>query len=123
MTAHSRGGITTENFTNQMKLDGVKNIPISTVLLNGSAGNASNVQSNLNQITSGQAQVLQSTHKDDFVGTLIGSNEATGGISGPEGFTGAHGSYGPNKRAVDAELYWGTGQSSILSPAVPNQHP
>lgn len=63
------------------------------IQLNGSAGNAQNVQNNLNQITQGQGQgqVYQSTHKDDFVGTLVGGNSATGGIDVP--FKDAHSAY------------------------------
>ncbi|MDX1253526.1 MAG: hypothetical protein IDH49_15000 [Gammaproteobacteria bacterium] len=106
-----------------MKSDKVGNIPITTIQLNGSAGNAPNVKNNAGQITSGQAQVFQSTHKDDFVGTFIGGNAPTGGISGPDGFVGAHGSYGPNKRDDKSAPYWGSGQKSQSILVTPPANP
>jgi hypothetical protein len=116
ITGHSRGGITIENATGQMRQDGVINAPITTIQLNGSAGNAQNVQGNLNQITSGQGQVYQSTHQNDFVGTVIGNNPPTGGL--PSGLGDAHTSYGPNVQQDDKYRVWGTEQGSVSVPTL-----
>ena len=114
ITNHSRGGITGENFTGQMRRDGVTNAPITMIQLNGSAGNAQNVQGNLNQITSGRGQVNQSTHQNDLVGRIIGGNPLTGGL--PSSFGDAHTTYGPDVRDVDSDRVWGQGIKSQSLP-------
>jgi hypothetical protein len=122
ITGHSRGGITIENATGQMRTDGLTNVPIANVQMSGSAGNAQNVQRSIDQITSGRGvpgQVNQSTHQNDWVGTLIGRNPPTGGL--PSGLVGAHGSYGSNAEPIRSEPYWGPGQRSSSTPA--NQTP
>jgi filamentous hemagglutinin len=115
ISGHSRGGITIENFSGQMRAAGVTQAPITNVQLNGSAGNAQTVQGNLDQITSGQGQVFQSTHQNDFVGTVIGNNPATGGL--PSGFGDAHTNYGPNADPDVTDRVWGPGLTSPSLPA------
>jgi filamentous hemagglutinin len=119
ITNHSRGGITAQNFTGQMRQDGVTNAPITTMQLNGSAGNAQDVQRNLNQITSGQGQVNQSTHQNDLVGRIIGGNPSTGGL--PSSFGDAHTTYGPNVDPDLANKVWGSGLTSPSLPANPGR--
>lgn len=114
ISGHSRGGITIENFTSQMRTDGVTNSPITHIQLNGSAGNAQKVQVNLNQITQGQGQVHQSTHQNDFVSTVIGNNPPTGGL--PSSFGDAHTNYGPNADPMLTKDVWGPG---LISPSLP----
>jgi filamentous hemagglutinin len=115
LTCHSRGCITTGNAASQMRADGVTNAPIVNVQLNGSAGNAQIIQSNIDQLTSGKGEVHQSTHRDDFVGTVIGGNAPTGGL--PSRFGDAHGTYGPNAQDDKSDLVWGPGNKSPSAPA------
>ena len=62
--------------------DGQTDVPLGAVQFNGAAASAQNMSNMVNQITSGQGVVKQSTHIDDWVGTSIGDNVPTGGLEG-----------------------------------------
>jgi hypothetical protein len=52
---------------------------IGTQTMFGSPVNAQSQADRVNTITGGQGTVQQSTHQNDFVGTLFGNNPPTGG--------------------------------------------
>jgi filamentous hemagglutinin len=113
---HSRGGITIDNFLGQMRRDGEIQAPITSIQLNGSAGNAQSIQGTLDRITSGTGAVVQSTHQDDMVSRVIGANPVTGGV--PGSFFDAHTNYGPNAEPDKANRVWGADQTSPSLPAI-----
>ncbi len=118
--AHSRGGMTTGNtlrFINENYNDNLilKKLDIYTV---GSAFNNQQMADLLSENSSGNGKVFAQVHKDDFVGTFIGSNEATGGTT-PDGSTSfieglkslffdvtVHNSYGEGKPNGASKKYW-----------------
>src|SRR5690606_4847813 len=92
--AHSRGTLTSSIATAQQLNNGVNDAAIGSVTFNGAAANAQRMADRVGQVTGGHGVVLQSTHKDDFVGTLIGGNPPTGGVD--SGFGKAHSNYTAN---------------------------
>jgi filamentous hemagglutinin len=64
---------------------------LGIVLFNGAAANAERMADRVAIATGGTGQVLQSTHMNDSVGTLLGGNSQTGGNS--INFFDAHGAY------------------------------
>jgi filamentous hemagglutinin len=91
----------------------------TNVNLFGSAYNAQDAANTVNQMTNGQGQVTSQVHKDDFVGTALGGNAATGGTtpSGSStlqewikmvgGDSTAHNNYGDGKDEKGIKDYWG----------------
>lgn len=89
--SHSRGTLTSSIATAQQLNDGVNDAAIGSVTFNGAAANAQRMADRVDQVTGGQGVVLQSTHKDDFVGTFFGWNTPTGGLD--SSFPNSHGAY------------------------------
>ena len=85
LDGHSRGGITTGNAIESLNNEAGNrgSARETSVHLFGSAYNAQEMANELYTLSGdspgADARVRQSTHKADFVGTLIGGNEATGG--------------------------------------------
>ncbi len=80
LDGHSRGGMTVGNALTAVQEQGGAGGK-TNVNLYGSAYNAQDAANTVNQITNGQGQVTSQVHKDDFVGTVLGGNAATGGTS------------------------------------------
>lgn len=114
-TAHSRGTLTEALATQYQVRTGQENLNISSQFFYGGAANAQRAADNLSKATDGQGQLYQSTHTSDPVGTLIGGNEPTGGISLANPIT-AHTQYGPNPSASSKQdAVWGdTSRQPIL---------
>ena len=111
--AHSRGTLTHSNALTAQWQQGATNVPISSITYNGAAANAERVKNVLNNINDkNQIAIHQSTHKNDWIGRLIGGNESTGGEEGT-GFLKAHTTYGPSANRDQADTAWGTGNTSI----------
>ncbi len=89
--SHSAGNFGVAEMLRRLDETGVKDAAIGTITMFGSPVNAQGTANVVNTITSGQGTVQQSTHKDDFVGTVAGGNPATGGIDAP--FKDAHSAY------------------------------
>ncbi|WP_289243391.1 hemagglutinin repeat-containing protein [Methylophaga sp. UBA678] len=118
--AHSRGGMTTGNaltFIDKNSNDNsiLEFLDIYTV---GSAFNNQKMADMLNKKSATSGKVYAQVHKDDFVGTFIGGNEATGGTT-PDGSTSfieglksiffdvtVHNSYGEGKPNGASKKYW-----------------
>ncbi|GLP99670.1 hypothetical protein GCM10007891_15240 [Methylophaga thalassica] len=119
--AHSRGGMTTGNALevidsrNANDSSMLQYMDIYTV---GSAFNNQQMADLLNKNSGQNGNVYAQVHKDDFVGTFIGGNEATGGTT-PEGSTSfieglksiffdvtVHNSYGEGKPNGASKKYW-----------------
>ena len=114
-TAHSRGTLTEVLATQYQLRTSQENLNISSQFFYGGAANAQRAADNLSKATAGQGQLYQSTHTSDPVGTLIGGNEPTGGISLANPIT-AHTQYGPNPGASSKQdaVWGGTSQQPIL---------
>ena len=118
--AHSRGGMTTGNaltFIDKNSNDNsiLEFLDIYTV---GSAFNNQQMADLLNKKSATSGKIYAQVHKDDFVGTFIGGNEATGGTT-PDGSTSfieglksiffdvtVHNSYGDGKPNGASKKYW-----------------
>lgn len=107
---HSRGALTKSNATGTMLANGIEDGAIGLVIFNGAAANAQRMADRVNTVTSGKGAVMQSTHVDDWVGTLIGGNQASGGINGLG--IASHSSYGPNAPPSRTIPAWGSGNVS-----------
>lgn len=114
-TAHSRGALTEALATQYQVRTGQENLNISSQFFYGGAANAQRAADNLSKATGGQGRLYQSTHTSDAVGTLIGGNEPTGGLSFSNPIT-AHTQYGPNPSAPSKQdAVWGeTSRQPIL---------
>ncbi|SFK58739.1 hemagglutinin repeat-containing protein [Methylophaga sulfidovorans] len=118
---HSRGAMTTGN---ALVVIDKRNVNESSILqyVNiytvGSAFNNQQMADLLNKNSDQNGRVYAQVHKDDFVGTLIGGNEATGGTT-PDGSTSlieglksiffdvtVHNSYGDGKPNGASKKYW-----------------
>jgi filamentous hemagglutinin len=126
LDGHSRGGMTVGNALTAVQEQGSKG-GTTNVNLFGSAYNAQDAANTVNQITDGKGQVTSQVHKDDFVGTVLGGNAATGGTtpSGSStlqewikilgGDSTSHNNYGYGRAVPDVqggtksdiEKYWG----------------
>jgi filamentous hemagglutinin len=126
LDGHSRGGMTVGNALDAVKDQGIKG-GVTNVNLYGSAYNAQDAANTVNQITGGAGRVTSQVHKDDFVGTVLGGNTATGGTtpSGSStlqewikmvgGDSTSHKNYGDGKKIPDdqggtksgIDDYWG----------------
>jgi filamentous hemagglutinin len=113
---HSRGNITSFNATQVQIQTGQKDVPLSVVQMNGSPINAQSAQLALDTATGGTAKVLQSTHQNDLVGTVLGNNPPTGGQ--PSSLLDAHTNYGPNVQKDDKYRVWGAAQGSVSAPTL-----
>lgn len=111
---HSRGTLTSTIATRLQVASGETNTPIRSVLFNGAAANAERMWDRINTVTAGRGLVMQSTHRDDLIGTFFGGNKPTGGI--PSDLGDAHGSYGPGISARDRLDVWGSEKGSISQP-------
>jgi filamentous hemagglutinin len=80
LDGHSRGGMTVGNALTAVQEQGGKG-GATNVNLFGSAYNVQDAANTVNQITNGAGQVISQVHKDDFVGTVLGGNAATGGTT------------------------------------------
>jgi filamentous hemagglutinin len=114
LDGHSRGGMTVGNAMTAAKEQGSKG-GTTNVNLFGSAYNAQDAANTVNQLTNGRGQVTSQVHKDDFVGTALGGNAATGGTtpSGSStlqewikmvgGDSTSHNNYGDGKKIPDGQ--------------------
>jgi filamentous hemagglutinin len=138
LDGHSRGGMTVGNALNAVNEQGGKG-GATNVNLFGSAYNAQDAANTVNQITNGQGQVTSQVHKDDFVGTALGGNAATGGatptgsstlqewIKMLGGNSTVHNNYGKGKEVPDGQGgrkngiddYW-EGKKPIPQTVLPN---
>ncbi len=118
LDGHSRGGMTVGNALTAVQEQGGGDGK-TNVNLFGSAYNAQDAANTVNQITGGTGQVTSQVHKDDFVGTVLGGNAATGGIT-PTGSSTlqewikmlggdstSHNNYGDGKNEKGIKDYWG----------------
>lgn len=88
---HSRGSLTMNNaLAQQVNADDTQ-AAWGTVLYNGAAANAERAANYVQEATSGQGVVMESTHQDDLIGIVFGQNEVTGGQDMP--VIDAHSSY------------------------------
>jgi filamentous hemagglutinin len=129
LDGHSRGGMTVGNALNAVNEQGGKG-GATNVNLFGSAYNAQDAANTVNQITNGQGQVTSQVHKDDFVGTALGGNAATGGatptgsstlqewIKMVGGYSTVHNNYGEGKDEKGIKDYWG-GVQPVPQPVKP----
>ncbi len=129
LDGHSRGGMTVGNAMTAAKEQGSKG-GTTNVNLFGSAYNAQDAANTVNQLTNGQGQVTSQVHKDDFVGTALGGNAATGGTtpSGSStlqewikmvgGDSTAHNNYGKGKDKESIDNYW-DGVKPVSQPIKP----
>jgi filamentous hemagglutinin len=118
LDGHSRGGMTVGNALDAVKDQGIKG-GATNVNLFGSAYNAQDAANTVNQITGGTGQVTSQVHKDDFVGTVLGGNAATGGTtpSGSStlqewikmlgGESTVHNNYGKGRDDDEVKKFWG----------------
>ncbi|PTY37844.1 hypothetical protein BGP77_15335 [Saccharospirillum sp. MSK14-1] len=107
---HSRGGMTQANATQKQLNNGEADIPLSSVVFNGSAANSQGMANRLDEATSGEGEMYQSTHRSDFVGRVLGWNDATGDkiLWAPRDWFGdAHNNYGPNALEQNQQDIWG----------------
>lgn len=114
LDGRSRGGLTVGNALTEVQDQGGKG-GATNVNLFGSAYNAQDAANTVNQLTNGQGQVTSQVHKDDFVGTALGGNAATGGttpsgrstlqerIKMVGGDSTAHNNYGDGKKIPDSQ--------------------
>lgn len=110
---HSRGSLTQANAVGTMLSNGQYDVAIGFVIFHGAAANAERMANKINSATNGSGVVMQSTHVDDWVGTMIGGNNPTGGVSGI-GIK-SHSTYGPNVKDLEkADSAWGVGGESVL---------
>jgi filamentous hemagglutinin len=127
LDGHSRGGMTVGNALTAVQEQGGAGGGKTNVNFFGSAYNAQDAANTVNQLTNGQGQVTSQVHKDDFVGTVLGGNAATGGTtpSGSSTFqewiktlggdSTSHNNYGDGKKIPDGQGgtksgiddYWG----------------
>jgi filamentous hemagglutinin len=114
---HSRGSLTSSIATRLQEAAGVTNTPVNSVLFNGAAANAERMRDRVDRVTAGRGLVMQSTHRDDLIGTFFGGNKPTGGK--PSNLRDAHGSYGPSVDAEDRLSIWGTAEGSIIKRITP----
>ncbi len=129
LDGHSRGGMTVGNALTAVQDQGNKG-GATNVNLFGSAYNAQDAANTVNQLTNGQGQVTSQVHEDDFVGTALGGNAATGGTtpSGSStlqewikmvgGNSTAHNNYGNGKDEKGIKDYWG-GVKPVAQPVKP----
>ncbi|MBS1174698.1 MAG: filamentous hemagglutinin family N-terminal domain protein [Burkholderiaceae bacterium] len=113
---HSQGTQTINNGLLDKALDGKTDVPIDTVILNGGAANAQSVSNTVNQVTSGQGVVKQSTHPYDGVSGIFGNNPATqqnGNLGITDAFGAAHTTYGPNIPKIETNKAWGKNNVSV----------
>ena len=118
-TAHSRGTLTEALATQYQVRTGQENLNISSQFFYGGAANAQRAADNLSKATDGHGQLYQSTHTSDPVGTLIGGNEPTGGVSFSNPIT-SHTQYGPNPSAPSKQdAVWGdtSRQPTLVTPS------
>ncbi|MFG1495469.1 hemagglutinin repeat-containing protein [Saccharospirillum sp. HFRX-1] len=107
---HSRGGLTQANAVQKQLNNGETDIPLARVEFNGSAANAQAMANRLGEATNGEGEMYQSTHRSDFVGRVLGGNEATGDkiLWAPwDWFGDAHGAYGQNTDRDQQNIVWG----------------
>ena len=114
---HSRGSLTSSIATRLQEAAGVTNTPVNSVLFNGAAANAERMWDRFDTVTAGRGLVMQSTHRDDLIGTIFGGNDPTGGV--PSDLGDAHGSYGPGVSIRDRLDVWGNETGSIAQPVSP----
>jgi filamentous hemagglutinin len=118
LDGHSRGGMTVGNALTAVQEQGGAGDK-TNVNLFGSAYNAQDAANTVNQLTNGLGQVTSQVHKDDFVGTVLGGNAATGGTT-PTGSSTlqewikmlgsdstSHNNYGDGKNEKGIKDYWG----------------
>ncbi len=131
VSGHSRGGMTTGNALEVVSsLNESENALSNTqVRLYGSAYNAQKAANILYSASGGEGEVIDQTHKDDFVGTILGGNEGTGGISRDgyskigewfnimSGGPSVHNCYG-DKESCGAFWIDGKAISKVIKPAV-----
>jgi len=89
--SHSAGNFGVAEMLRRLDESGAKEAAVGIVTMFGSPVNAQGTANTVNTITSGQGAVQQSTHKDDWVGTVFGGNAPTGGQDTT--FSNSHGSY------------------------------
>ncbi|PKO42237.1 MAG: hypothetical protein CVU29_12005, partial [Betaproteobacteria bacterium HGW-Betaproteobacteria-22] len=134
---HSRGGVTTGNaveaIASQSNAQG--SLSGTDISLFGSAYNAQRAADLLNKLgTQDKQGTVQSTvHIDDFVGTIIGNNPATGGTTPINsnllkewvkifyGDSTAHNGYGTGKIDGSSESYWQDSPDKKPTPALINR--
>lgn len=129
LDGHSRGGMTVGNALTAVQDQGGKG-GATNVNLFGSAYNAQDAANTVNQLTNGRGQVTSQVHQDDFVGTALGGNAATGGTtpSGSStlqerikmvgGDSTAHNNYGKGKDKESIDNYW-DGVKPVSQPIKP----
>jgi filamentous hemagglutinin len=129
LDGHSRGGMTVGNALTAVQDQGGKG-GATNVNLFGSAYSAQDAANTVNQLTNGRGQVTSQVHKDDFVGTALGGNAATGGTtpSGSStlqewikmvgGDSTAHNNYGKGKDKESIDNYW-DGVKPVSQPIKP----
>jgi filamentous hemagglutinin len=129
LDGHSRGGMTVGNALTAVQEQGSAGGK-TNVNLFGSAYNAQDAANTVNQLTNGQGQVTSQVHQDDFVGTALGGNAATGGttptgrstlqewIKMVGGDSTAHNNYGDGKDEKGIKDYWG-GVKPLPQPVKP----
>ncbi|WP_286304163.1 hemagglutinin repeat-containing protein [Methylophaga marina] len=119
--AHSRGAMTTGNalvVIDKRNVNESSTLQYVNIYTVGSAFNNQQMADLLNKNSEQNGRVYAQVHKDDFVGTFIGGNEATGGTT-PDGSTSfieglksiffdvtVHNSYGDGKPNGASKKYW-----------------
>ena len=133
---HSRGGLTTGNAVEAVmsQSNAQGSLSGTDISLFGSAYNAQQAADMLNKLgTQDKQGTVQSTvHIDDFVGTIIGNNPATGGTTPINsnllkewvkifyGDSTAHNGYGTGKTDGSSESYWQDSRDKKPTPALIN---
>lgn len=77
--SHSAGNFAPDEMLRRLGQAGTTDAALGTVTLFGSPVNAQSTANTVNAVTSGSGTTHQSTHVNDFVGTVFGGNPATGG--------------------------------------------
>ncbi|MEJ7139175.1 hemagglutinin repeat-containing protein [Amphibiibacter pelophylacis] len=90
--SHSAGNFAVDEMLRKLQDSGVKDAAVGTVTMFGSPVNAQSTSNRVGEVTNSQGVTQQSTHVNDFVGSLFGGNSPTGGS--PEiGSLPSHSSY------------------------------
>ncbi len=88
VSGHSRGGMTVGNALEYIRsqFSSTERLTATEAKFFGSAYNANAAAENLSNLSGGKAKVTSQVHFRDFVGTVLGGNESTGGTT-KEGWT------------------------------------
>jgi filamentous hemagglutinin len=136
--AHSAGNFGVAEMNRRLEEAGRTDAAIGTQTMFGSPVNAQGQADQVHTITGGQGTVQQSTHVNDFVGTLFGNNPPTGGeentpaLPSHSAYTGDLTTSGsrepqlplpdfitPRQIRVRTDKAWGAGQFSQTETVVP----